>query len=263
GHDVLLIERRQFPRLHVGESLNAGIWPLLNVLGIDAAVGAAGFRTLRYALVQWQTQIPIRREFTHPGLIVDRDRFDNLLLETARSCGVRVLQPAAILARRRDPQDWHLSVTAAGRKLDIEASILADASGRSAALRGPRKAISPRTIALYGYWRIPEATAEPMIAAGEECWFWGVPLPDGRYNAMAFIDPAVLRARKNTSATEVYGELIGSSGLAGLGEHAKLMSAVRVADATAYMSADVVGRDYIKLGEAALAIDPLSSSGVE
>jgi flavin-dependent dehydrogenase len=263
GHAVMLVERARFPRPHLGESLNPGIWPLLDLLGAEAAVAAAGFRTCRHALVQWEQPVEIRRQFAQPGLIVDRGRFDQLLLDVARSHGVRVLQPASILARRRDEAGWRLSVATAGCTLDLEASVLADASGRASALRGGRRAVGPRTIALYGYWRASAASADPMIAAGEDCWFWGVPLPDDSYNAIAFVDPALLRAGRDVTLTALYERLIAGSSLSAVGRHARLEGAVRAADATAYMAADAVGCDYIKVGEAALAIDPLSSSGVE
>jgi flavin-dependent dehydrogenase len=176
---------------------------------------------------------------------------------------VRVLQPASILARRRDEAGWRLSVATAGRTLNLEASVLADASGRASVLRGARRAVGPRTIALYGYWRGSAAAADPLIAAGEDCWFWGVPLPDGSYNAIAFVDPALLRARRNAAPTILYERLIAGSALSAFVRHARLGGAVRATDATAYRAADAVGWDYIKVGEAALAIDPLSSSGVE
>ena len=263
GHGVLLVERSRSPRQHAGQSLSPAIWPLLDLLGAGAVVAAAGFRTCRHMLVQWEQRVPIRREFAPPGIIVDRGRFDELLVKAARSHGVRVLQPASIHARSRDEAGWRLSVVVDGGAIDLAASVLADASGRAGALRGERRAVSPRLTALYGHWLAATAPAEPMIAVGEDCWFWGVPLPDGRYSAIAFVDPALLRTRGGATPAAFYECLIARSRLPALGRDARLVGAVHAADATAYIAEAAVGRDYIKVGEAALAIDPLSSSGVE
>ena len=45
------------------------------------------------------------------------------------------------------------------------------------------------TLAVYGYWRGAKLPTMPRIEAGEDGWYWGVPLPDGTYNTLAFVDP--------------------------------------------------------------------------
>jgi flavin-dependent dehydrogenase len=264
GHAVCLVERSAFPRPHLGESLSPGVWPQFEVLEASAAIAAAGFRPGRHAVIRWERATAEIREFgQQPALIVDRGRFDRLLLELARSHGVRILQPASILERRRSDMGWRLHIKTEGRAVDLEAAFLADASGRANALRGHRRPTGPRTLALYGYWRDAELPPEPCIEAGENEWYWGVPLPDGTYNAIVFVDMADLRTRPGATSTAFYRRLIGSSHLLVACRGARLVSDVRAADATPYIAAETVGRDCIKLGEAALAIDPLSSSGVE
>jgi flavin-dependent dehydrogenase len=264
GRDVCIIERSVFPRSHIGESLSHGIWPQLDLLGVAGTVAAAGFRPCRTSLVGWAGGVAVRRDFgTSGGLLVDRAAFDALLLNCARTHGVRVMQPAVVRRRTRRDQGWHLEVQCADRICALNADFLADASGRSAVLRGRKQCACHRTLALYGYWRGACLPDEPRIEAGFDVWYWGLPLPDGTYNAIVFLDGADFRARRAPSLSGTYHALIARSGLMTGCRDARLFGPVRAADATPYLDSDSIDPYSIKIGEAVLALDPLSSSGVQ
>lgn len=264
GHDVCLIERSRFPRSRIGESLSPGIHPQLEMLGVGPAVRAAGFRPCQGSLVQWESDAAVRRNFgANAGLLVDRARFDALLLEVARAHGVRVMQPAALRARARHGDGWRLEIESADGVTILDAAFLADASGRSAALRGRKQRTGPRTLALYGYWIGAGLPHEPRIEAGADGWYWGVPLPDGTYNAMVFVDTADFRAAHATALDTRYRALLARSGLMEVCREMRLAGPARIADATPYLDGDSIGPHHIKVGDAALTIDPLSSSGVQ
>ena len=268
GHEVLLVERQAFPRHHVGESLTPGVWPLLDALGVVEEVRRGGFLPALEALVRWEdgSERRVRGHAGEPGLLVDRGRFDALLLGAAASAGVRVLQPAAARRPERTPEGWELPVLHEGRRLLVAARFLADASGRLSCLGGRKVPVSARTLALYGYWRgeTPHGP-ETRVEAGPEAWYWGAHLPDGTFNAMVFVDPELLRERGIGRRTlePFYRELLGRSGLLGAWTAPRLTSAVLASDATCYRDTQPIERDRIKVGEASFSIDPLSSSGVQ
>jgi flavin-dependent dehydrogenase len=263
GHDVVLIERATFPRSHLGECLSPGVLPLLEMIGAREAVESAGFRRVRHVLMKWDRDIQERHDSTEQGLLVDRGHFDALLLARARALGVRVLQPASVLERRRDEAGWSLRVDTGGGTLDLRTDFLADASGRSGAVRGRRQSTGRRTFALYAYWRGRSLPAQPRIDAGAGEWSWGVPLPDGRYNTLVFVDADRLRARAASSIAGAFRELIEGSCIMTGSREARLDGPVLATDATPYLDEDSVSPAGIKVGDAACAIDPLSSSGVQ
>ena len=264
GHDVCMVERSAFPRSHIGESLSPGISPQLELLGAGPAVAAAGFLPCRTSLVRWEGDATVRRDLGRSGgLLVDRGRFDAVLRDRARAQGVRVMQPAVLRARTCRDLGWRLDIESADGITALAARFLADASGRSAVLRGRKLHAGPRTFALYGYWRGSRIPDEPRIEAGADAWYWGVPLPDGTYNAIVFVDAADFRARGPTSLSATYNALISRSGLMSACREVRLSGRVRAADATPYLDSDSIGPRSIKVGEAALALDPLSSSGVQ
>lgn len=265
GYAVCVIERSIFPRSHIGESLSPGVRPQLEMLGLSAAVASAGFQPCQTSMIKWDSETAVRRDFSAGGggLLVDRGRFDALLLDRARALGARVMQPAVLRSRTRHAEGWRLEIESADGVSSLNAGFLADARGRSAAVGHRKQHTGHRTLALYGYWRGSRLPREPRIEAGLDAWYWGVPLPDGTYNAIVFVDAAELRAQRTASLTATYDALLRRSGLMDECRDAALSGRLRVADATPYLDGESIAPDSIKVGEAALALDPLSSSGVQ
>jgi flavin-dependent dehydrogenase len=263
GHRVLLIERAMFPRAHLGESLSPGVLPLLEVLGMRDAIEAAGFSRVGRVRVQWDQGSQWRRDPRRKGLLVDRGRFDALLLDRAKARGVHVLQPAILRERRWDGNAWHLCIHTETGIVESKTKFLADASGRAAALPARRRCTGCRTLALYAYWRGRRLPEEPRIEAGAEAWYWGVPLPDGSYNSLVFVDVEQFRRTARGSVATRFHELIAQSGLMSSCHDARLAGSVLAADATPYVDETCITSCSIKVGDAALALDPLSSSGVQ
>ena len=271
GLDVCLIERARFPRAHLGESLSPGVVPMLAGAGLANAVERAGFRRVYQVRSNWEGAEMTRHDPRGQGLLVDRGAFDAALLAAAVGRGVRVLQPGLARVHSRDEDGWRLRVDAAGETVQLDCRFLADASGRAARLGGPRRAMGPRTLALHGYWtgrRLPE---QPRIEAGDRAWYWGVPLPGGTYNTLVFIDAD--RVRDHRGPPPPHGQrpsleaslrtwLQPSKLLDGILD-ATLLGPVRATDATPYLYEDCVGPRHVRIGDAALALDPLSSSGVQ
>ena len=260
GWEVCLVERAKFPRRHIGESLSPGVLPLLGSIGAGPAIEQAGYPSVRKVSVHWEEKR--EREDSNQGMLVDRGHFDRLLLEHARDCGVRILQPATVKKLHRRDGGWSVAVAENGRITEWRARFFADASGRTGALRRRRRRTGPQTMALYAYWSGNGLPQHPRIEAGADQWYWGVPLPDGLYNTLVFIDPRELRAMRG-DLTAKFHELIAESSLMPSGTNARILGPIHATDATPYLDDQCVTEDSIKVGDAAVALDPLSSSGVQ
>lgn len=260
GHNVCLVERSRFPRTHLGESLSPGVLPLLETTGARAAVEAAGFLPVRRVHSSWDAGPQVREDPREQGLLVDRGEFDRILLDNARAHGVRVVQPARVLGYEYADGKWVITIGAGGNTSQLRSQFLADAGGRAS---GTAKRTGPRTIALYAYWRGNKLPEEPRIEAGADAWYWGVPLPDGTYNTLVFVDVNHFRDAPAASLNTRFLELLGCSALmSGCSGH-ELAGPVQTADASHYLDDQSVSPSMIRVGDAALAIDPLSSSGVQ
>jgi len=263
GFDVCLIERARFPRAHLGESLSPGLLPMLSSVGLADAVVRAGFRRVHDVRSNWEGTETTRHDPRGQGLLVDRGTFDAALLAGAVARGVRLLQPALARVHARSTGGWVLHVDCEGEAVELACGFLGDASGRAARLGGARRAMGPRTLALHGYWTGRHLPEQPRIEAGPQAWYWGVPLPNGSYNTLVFVDAARVRDDPGLSLEARLRTWLAASALLRGVEDATLLGPVRATDATPYLYEDCVGPRHVRLGDAALALDPLSSSGVQ
>ncbi len=295
GHQVALIESARFPRPHLGESLSPGVLPLLKSLRAEGALGDA--RVVREVEIAWEGPMLTREDSRAEGRLVDRGTFDQWLIEHARSCGVRIHQPARIIEMCREKRDhdefglsqsklinaidsnilernscekpvptfshrapgWRLIIeTEVGRE-ELNADFLADARGRHGAGGRQRETTGPATLALHAYWEGAGLPMHPMIKAGDEAWYWAVPLPDDTCNIQAFVDARRFGALPKETLAARYFDFLDHSGF----PRGRLKSDVMAKDATPFIAHNAATLSSIALGEAALALDPLSSSGVQ
>ncbi|HSR50035.1 MAG TPA: FAD-dependent monooxygenase [Acidobacteriota bacterium] len=223
-----------------------------------------------------------------PGFQVERGHFDDLLLRGACQAGVRLLQPAYPLLpllpveQDQDPRQLvEVALQDSATRVRLRCRFIADASGRRGVLGGIKERSAPRTLALYAYWRdVPGEGDETRVEARSDCWYWGAPLPGGTFNACVFLDPGHLAELPEDLETaagggehpalsnrdvlqEIYETLLERSHLLHACLQGVPQTAVEACDATSTADLDPVNFCWIKLGEAALSIDPLSSQGVQ
>ncbi|MCK4492474.1 MAG: tryptophan 7-halogenase, partial [Methylococcales bacterium] len=100
GFTVVILEKTQFPRPQIGESLIPHFWKFTDTLGISKAIEAEGFIAKVGGISVWEgktTQILFSDfGYTRSGLHVERDIFDHLLLKHSERSGVAVYQQVAV-----------------------------------------------------------------------------------------------------------------------------------------------------------------------
>ena len=72
GHSVVLVERAEFPRRHLGESLTPGVRSLLQASGAGDVLNQAGASTVESVLVNWDGGLRERTDPEAKGMLVDR-----------------------------------------------------------------------------------------------------------------------------------------------------------------------------------------------
>jgi flavin-dependent dehydrogenase len=248
GHAVAIVERQRFPRPQIGEALTAGIHELLRHLEADEILTRIPVRAGLPALRLWEGRAPERMTAAERGLgvMVDRGAFDTELLRLAALRGIEVIQPAR--ARRK-----HGRVEIEGKGARWAEAVVIDARGRAAP--GPRVATGARTMA--SYVDDPSATAfETRIEAVPQGWLWGAPLPGGGVRTLGFCDPKLARRGPAAALSALVAE-------ARLFEPCSPGLRVRSCDATPNVVIAEEPVTWIRAGEAAFTLDPLSSTGVE
>jgi flavin-dependent dehydrogenase len=258
GYRVCLLEKLPSPRRRPGESLTPAIEGALDAIGVRDRLSSADALRPARAEIRWSHEPSTHDEAAHR--CVDRAEFDAHLLAAARERGVLVLQPACARRAARTADGWMVETDEHGA---IDCRFVVDACGRGGFLPGTRSPMAARTIALHGHFRgdgLPEAAC---VEASRDAWCWGAPLPTGVFSAMVFLDPSEVRAAGRAGIEALLRDRLGQSELLAGCKRAPLEGRARALDATPYAAASIVGPDWIKLGEASFALDPLSSTGVE
>ena len=143
GWRVTLLERHRFPREHVGESLLPASMPILEELGVMAAVQQAGFLPKWGATMVWgRDPEPWSWYFkeTSPqyphSYQVWRPQFDQLLLENARASGATVKEGHQVgeVVFHEGRASGVRFVSDENQRGEIAARFVVDATGQTALL---------------------------------------------------------------------------------------------------------------------------------
>jgi 2-polyprenyl-6-methoxyphenol hydroxylase-like FAD-dependent oxidoreductase len=174
----------------------------------------------------------------HP---VDRVRFDEGLLAQASDEGVEVIRAPVT---RLDAAARRLTL-ADGR--EVTAGRLVEARGRRAP-GGAGRRRGPPTVALVAEDPDPQA-AVSRLEARAEGWIWRAALPDGR---------GVIQVVAGPAGPGWAGLAAAWAGVTG----EALPDAVRATAAEMRLTAPVLDPACLRVGDAAIAIDPLSGHGL-
>lgn len=282
GFNVLLLERERFPRDHVGESLLPATLQVLDELGVLPAVEAEGFVKKWGATMVWGKEREpwswyfkeTNERYPH-AYQVWRPRFDEILLDFARSCGVDVRMGAEVreVARDGDRVRGVDFADDAGTRQRLEARVVVDASGQTA-LVARRLELREwddffRNLAVYGYFSGAEHLAAPdqgniFLESYEHGWLWTIPLRDGWSSVGAVVDREFgARSVAERGREGFFHEQIAASARTrGMLAAATLTKGPIVVRDWSYCARRFVGPGFVLVGDAACFVDPLFSTGV-
>jgi flavin-dependent dehydrogenase len=282
GRRVLLLERDQFPRFHIGESQLPWSNEIFRALGVYDTVATAGFVqkwgasfwTLDGSFEQYADFAEAPETPTPQTFQVTRATFDDLLLRHAEKSGAdvrerhRVLDaafdPGGVTVRFADPE---------GMEHTVRAGVVVDASGRAGLLAKKlgRHAFDPvlRNIAVHAQFEdIPRPIGRRagdirMFTRPDMGWLWLIPLTDTVTSVGAVIPQAVHRRESKATPEASLAHYVDNTPQA-----AKLlMSARRVTPARfdadySYLGTTLAGDRWVAVGDAAAFLDPIFSTGV-
>ena len=281
GYDVVLLEKEQHPRFHIGESLLPANLPLFARLGVDAEIRAIGMEkwgaefvspwhgrseTFRFADA-WDRDPPHAYQ-------VRRSAFDEILLRRAERQGVKVFE--CCRARHVELGDGSVAARVDAESTDgasrtWSARFVIDASGRDTLLANQlgvkKRNARHNSAAMFAHF----SGAKRYTGSNEgnislywfdHGWFWFIPLADGATSVGVVVWPYFMKSRK-IPVREFFLQTISSCApLAERLSGAQLVSDVEATGNYSYSATRTHGRNYLLLGDAYAFIDPVFSSGV-
>jgi flavin-dependent dehydrogenase len=292
GYDVLLIDKAHHPRETVGESILPSAWKYFDLLGVSEAIERDGYVKKAGGVVVWGdqiTEISFRDfDYDRPGLHVERDALDFLLLDNARRAGVRVCEGVRAESFAQDGAGGTEVVIAQedGTRSRISCRFFIDASGQAAFVarqQGNRRLDQDfRFVSLWGYFAGSRYVSSGGIVRPFEAipahhpmtfvsrlvdwgWLWHIPMrkvtsvginvPVDQYRTEVARHASIEDYFLVTCAeTKYLADLLSGSKLTN--------GSVRVLRDYSYLPDSVAGAGYFVVGDAAGFVDPIFSIGV-
>ncbi|SCB52348.1 Dehydrogenase (flavoprotein) [Bradyrhizobium yuanmingense] len=262
GHTVIVVERGAVDRQYSSaQSIAPGVVPLLNLCGIAEKVEAEFARSDGVMLL-WADE-HARMASDNKGFHIARPAFDSALRNSAVQAGAIMLAPAVVVSAERiagAAYPWTSRVLLGGTSFQLRTKLIVDASGKRSGRIRTR--ISPPLIALIGDWRCTAMGQCSIVEAANDCWFWAGPLREGIATAAVFFDPRASKLARGQPISDVYRWLLKRSRLLGHILEAEMGTAVACDASSRYVN-DPIELDLLRVGEAAISLDPLSSQGVQ
>lgn len=283
GYTVVLFERDQFPRFHIGESLLASVNEVIAAIGAEHLVREAAFpqkwgatfmladgSNERFADFGVAPDVPLPQTWQVP-----RATFDHMLLRHATASGADVRERHRVHRVEFDANGVTLTVQGPDGEppWPVRARALVDASGRAGLLsrKFGLRLDEPRlaNVAVFSHYSgVPRKEGRRagdirIIARGDLGWFWmipisgelmsvGVVLPQAAFKAVPSLDPTALLDRM-IAETPVVAQLL---------EGATREWPVRVEKDYSFSSRAYAGDRWVLVGDAGSFLDPMFSTGV-
>jgi flavin-dependent dehydrogenase len=282
GRNVVILEKEQFPRFSIGESLLPYCMEFLEAADLLEIVAAERFQLKNGAAFSHAgklTEFNFSQKFSAGWTTtyqVPRARFDQVLAEAAADCGVPIHYRHSIVAADFDtPGQARLSsLDANGLQRDWTASMVMDASGFGRVL--------PRLLQLEAPSSLPPRQAlfthiEDLINVEDydrnkiliaihpvfhEVWYWLIPFSNGRSSLGVVMPEGFLDMRAGSPLENLRELAMEEPRLADLLKESRFDTpANRIGGYSSNVNC-LYGSGFVLLGNAGEFLDPVFSSGI-
>lgn len=147
--------------------------------------------------------------------------------------------------------------------IQICCRLLVDAAGRHSVLPGSRIIHSARTVALTA--KVAGSSlleAQSRVEALEQAWFWAARGLEAQASVTLFAGIKTARRGQAEARTAAFLQLLETSSLSHSKRSLRVVSRITAVDATIAERQPVFENQIIRIGDAALSLDPLASQGI-
>jgi len=283
GIHTLILEREEFPRFHIGESLMTETYWTFERIGLLDQLKASDFPrkySVQFVSESGKPSRPFYFYETNPHESavtwqVDRAEFDAMLIDNARAKGAEVVAGVTV---DRVLFDGTKAVGvrcrgADGKELEIRAQVVVDATGLQSLLSRQlgimRKDPKLDKAAVYAHFEggqrdagIDEGATVILHTKGNRGWFWYIPLSRNRASVGVVGSANELIKGRGGPEKVLDEEIAACPAVKERLEMARRISPVHVTSDFTWRSTRCAGEGYVILGDAFGFIDPIYSSGV-
>ena len=274
GLSVILVERSSYDRTRVGETLPPIATAVLGRLGLEGALAGSGAVPSFGNESAWGDAELRSNAFVFDahgdGHHVDRRRFDAILVETAESAGAHVTRCAALADCMPLERGWSLRIRGGARAAPrtVRAAFLVDATGRRSSVArrvSARRELFDHLVGVAAQYAPRPDSRSTLVESVEDGWWYSAPVPRDRLVVM-FMSDADICSRRLPAAAMVDGWEATlrrtTHTLARLAGARRVWGPTTVSAVTHRLRRHGTDGCWLAVGDAALGVDPLSSSGI-
>jgi flavin-dependent dehydrogenase len=275
GLSVAILERSRYDAPRIGETLPPSVLPLLHRLGFWEAFRLDEHLPSPGIVSVWGDADPYENDFIFSpygnGWHLDRRRFDATLAAVAEQAGVQVLRDTRILSCTPDAViGWRVEVHSGENFSHLEAAFLIDASGRASWL-GRRLGVPRRQedqlVGVVGLLPIGSDAGDhdprTLLEAAQDGWWYSAPVPKDRRVVAYMTDVDLLPEAPRNLKDFWTGRLRQTVHTLRRVRGSFSEGDLRIVPANSYRMERVAGSNWLAVGDAATAWDPLSSQGIQ
>ena len=274
GYSTVVIEQSDYRDARVGETLPPAIGPLLTSLGMwdqfleDNHTPSFGIRSA-WGSDDFQDNDFIFNPYGN-GWHVDRNRFDEMLIRCAEAAGAYVLRRAVLASWVKDKTgQWQIEISRDQRSHRFQARFAVDATGRRSVFarkQGTRRIVLDNLIGVMAFLT-PRSTPEvpedfTLIEAAQDGWWYSAVLPDSRIVAAYMTDPDIYAKALRQSRNYWSKQLEATRHTRLRVEPCASAPNLRCVAANSSRLDRATNGNWLAVGDASMAFDPLSGHGV-
>ncbi len=194
--------------------------------------------------------------------LVDRVAFDNALMVDLAMQGIHVIQGRVESVRSAD-FGHEVSVESCGQSLLLNAEFLVEARGRAAPSAKLKRLRGAETISLLQYWQGAEQERCSAVQSFENGWAWLAADEKGRRYLQLTFDVGSTNLPEKSKLVEFCNEKLKSLSQAQpFLDNAEPTGELHARTSTPILCEEAVGDNWIRVGDAAMSVDPLSGNGI-
>ena len=262
-------------RQKIGETLPPQVLPVLQHLGLSEVLADPAHLACHGNQFLWGSERveakPFFAQVQSFGWHLQRDRFEQQLAEAAIHTGVRWEMDARLLALSPDGAGWRVRYGQGQRQHERTVRFVVDATGRAAKVARLLDVGREEWDRLVGVAHclplrrsLPHYTSVEAVPGG---WWYCAPLAGARVMTLFLTDadllPKALRSRtgflSELRSTRLLGHLLDGA-IEFDADASKEDGQIRAAGSSGL--SQLFGRNWLAVGDAARAYDPLSSYGI-
>jgi flavin-dependent dehydrogenase len=272
GTAAWVVERSRYNDVRVGEHLQpSGVLQLraaertLN-MPLDVHVVSAGIEAY------WGSGAPNYTDYLfHPGqhgLNLSRPRFDADLARTCERAGATVLRSATLMRARKASAGWDADIAVDGKTTSCAVSVVVDASGRAARFarsQGAKVHADDRMVAVVaiGHGADNETTTRSLVETAEIGWWYSSRIGPTQSICMLVTDDDLLPKGAHACLTPWWlNQLERTDHTRRRTPRVDPSQRLIVRSARSQHLDIASGSGWLAVGDAAMALDPLTSQGI-